>query len=180
MALKQNIEEALADAGIFGLMQLVIRKLTTATGDKVSKGTADFVQKHFEGLTQRENRQQLFADLVDMPWDDKRNIIGHLKKAIEAYDENRVVRILAEIPTDPTESRIWALTYLNSHLPESDVEESEEGKILIELLDDNGAQQWLKKIDNTAGNLAHRMQSAREKRETERRSRKGGKRPWES
>jgi hypothetical protein len=96
-------------------------------------------------LEQAEKRRKLYYLLIEMSWEEKRNIIGLLKNKFQTCEENDVVIQLGEITCEVGKDHKKALIHLNKHLPETDVTEAEEGVILLELLNDNGKQQLAKR-----------------------------------
>jgi len=157
MSVKKNVEEALTDAGIFTAVSLALKKATTAAGEKIGTGLGEMGRKHLDKLQQRRERQRLFLALQKMPWDKKQNIIGLLKTEREAHNENHIVRVLATVPSMSKGALVAALEYLNDHLPASAVTEAEEGAILLELLDDNGAQQMGEKLWDEAKAVGRKL-----------------------
>ncbi|MDE2018848.1 MAG: hypothetical protein KGJ13_00700 [Patescibacteria group bacterium] len=139
-------------------LDLTVAPLATAAfkklWDKLTNKAGEVAEKKISELSQPEKRRLLAKTLVSMKnWDEKKNILFLLKIARAKYKETERVKDLGEFICDEKEPdvRRQILKDLNACLPSGPIDPSEEGDILIELLDDNGPQQKLEWLRDKSG-----------------------------
>lgn len=142
--LGRNIEEAFTDATIFAAASYAVKKLFFTAGEKAGEAVGDAAKVKIKELDQLQARKKLFRDLQSMSFRDKRRVLGLLKEATADCTENRLVKVLGDLPCSDTEGYTPALKLLNDELParlDGVVSLDEIGQIELALLDDDGIWQ---------------------------------------
>jgi len=130
--------------------------------DKITDAAGKKAEQKIGELSQSAKRRLLARVLINMAWDDKKNILFVLKNSRAAYHETERVKEFGEIICDEElddSKRIDLLKKLNACLPSGPIDESEEGDILLELLNDNGVEQKVEWLREKGGHAVEKIKN---------------------